>query len=244
MEDKKAKEKLTPAIDLLESSIKLWWQNLAKFILASAWGFIYSLIPMALILLFYFLGYKVFSLAYFGAIFYLLLFLGFCVIFYFLIRSYMTLFLLIKRNYEGNPLTVFKETRSLFWPYLGLVLLTALLVLLWSCLFIIPGIIFSIFYSFAAYAFFFEDKRGGKAIKRSQELVKGYFWPIIGRFLLLFIVLWTAEILITIPLSKLAVESLAWNFYYYFVQVFNFIITPISILFSYQIFKDLARIKK
>ena len=104
--------------------------------------------------------------------------------------------------------------------------------------------IFSIFYSFAAYAFFFEDKRGGKAIKRSQELVKGYFWPIIGRFLLLFIVLWTAEILITIPLSKLAVESLAWNFYYYFVQVFNFIITPISILFSYQIFKDLARIKK
>ncbi len=247
MEDeKKVKEKLTPTIDLLESSIKVWWKNLAKFIMVSVWGFIYALIPMAIILLFTIITLKSGNIdsIYFEMIAFIFLILGFCAIFYFMIRSYVALFLLIKKDYEGKPLKIFKETRSLAWSYIGLALLTALLVLLWSLLLIIPGIIFSVFYSLAVYVFFFEDKRGMAAIKRSKELVTGYFWPILGRILFLAVILWVVAMIITAPLDKLSEQGLAWSIYSYFVQLFNFIIAPISILYSYRIYQDLVKIKK
>ncbi len=244
-EEKKVKEKLTPTIDLFESSIKVWWKNLAKFIMVSVWGFIYALIPMAAILVLTLsvtksgmpTGYlKISSVLVFT--------LGLCVVFYFMARSYMALFLLIKKNYEGKPLEIFKETRSIAFPYIGLALLTAVLVLLWSLLLIIPGLIFSVFYSFAIYTFFFENKRGMKAIKRSKELVKGYFWPVLGRIIFLAIILWVFGMVVAAPLGRFPQESFSRGMYSYFVQLLNFIITPISLLYSYNIYRDLVKIKK
>lgn len=244
-EEKKVKEKLTPTIDLFESSIKVWWKNLAKFIMVSVWGFIYALIPMAAILVLTLSATKSGMPTGYLKISSVLVFtLGLCVVFYFMARSYMALFLLIKKNYEGKPLEIFKETRSIAFPYIGLALLTAVLVLLWSLLLIIPGLIFSVFYSFAIYTFFFENKRGMKAIKRSKELVKGYFWPVLGRIIFLAIILWVFGMVVAAPLGRFPQESFSRGMYSYFVQLLNFIITPISLLYSYNIYRDLVKIKK
>lgn len=245
-EEKKIKEKLTPTLDLFELSVRIWWKNLVKFILVGVWGFIYALIPVAVILLFAIimsrqgdnvsLSLEIVSL--------LAFFFGFCAAIYFMIRGYIGAFLLIKKNYEGKPLEIFKETKSLAAPYIGLSILTAVLVLLWSLLLIVPGIIYSVFYSLAIYVFFFEGKRGMAALRRSQELVKGYWWPVFGRVCFLTAVMWVFGMVISIPSDMLQEQSVAWRLYNGIIQLFNFLIGPISLLFSYQIYKDLVNIKK
>lgn len=163
---------------------------------------------------------------------------------YFYIRTYMALFLLVKEGYRGKELDIFRSTYRQFWPYLGLVLLTTVFVLLWSLLLIIPGIIFSILYSLVVYVYFFEGKRGMKAIKRSVRLVKGYWWPVFGRFLFLGIILWLFTVIISTPMYVAAKDSVFYVLWNAIVQIISFLIGPISLLFTYYIYKDLVKIKK
>lgn len=240
------KQKLTPVLTNLESAIKIWWKNLAKFIGVYLWGLLYALIPLAIAALLFGLelwqGDKL-NLASRIAI-NVLIVLGALAALYFSIRAYAGIFLLVKKNYEGKEKDIFKETKNYFWPYLGLSLLTAVFVLLWTLLLIIPGIIYSILYSFAVYAFFFEDKKGLAAIKRSVQLAKGYWWAIFGRFLVLGVLLWLFMVIISLPLSASSEGNAFYIIWNAFIQVISFIIGPISLLFSYHIYQDLVKIKK
>lgn len=240
------KEKLTPVFDLFESAVSVWWKNLIKFIFVGAWGFIYALIPLAIMVFFGFiilkqgngapLALEVSSIVIFTVCF--------AAIIYFLLQGYVGVFLLVKKNYEGGSLETFKEARKYVLSYIGLALMVSVFVLLWSLLLIIPGIIYSILYSLAIYVFFFEGKKGMAAIKRSKELVKGYWWAVFGRVCFLAFVMWIFGVVITVPLSFMPEKSILWYMYYGLVQLANFLIGPISLLFSYQIYKDLVRIKK
>lgn len=73
-----------------------------------------------------------------------------------------------------------KKVWGLFWVEL----LKSLVVWGGLLLLIIPGIVWSIKYGLAPYAFLIEGKRGGKALKRSAELSKGYRWAIFKRVIL------------------------------------------------------------
>ena len=163
---------------------------------------------------------------------------------YFWTRAYIGIFLLVKKNYQGEAAETYEETKKLFWPYIGLSLLTGLLILLWSLLLIIPGIIFSFIYSFAIYAFFFEDKRGMSAISRSKEIIKGYFWPVVGRFLFLCLLVWLLMLIFAVPMETLpenSVAAQAWNFV---AQIVSLLISPIVLIYVYNIYTDLVKVKK
>lgn len=60
-----------------------------------------------------------------------------------------------------------------FWAYLWLNVIIFVKTLLWSLLFIIPGIIMSVRYSLAGVSFFEKGLRGDAAVQHSSGLVKG-----------------------------------------------------------------------
>lgn len=66
-----------------------------------------------------------------------------------------------------------KEAGKVLASYVWLYVIIVVKVLLWSLLFIIPGIIMAVRYALAGTAFFAEGKRGNAAVKRSLELTKG-----------------------------------------------------------------------
>jgi hypothetical protein len=239
------KVKITPVFTLLAEAVKIWGKNLRKFIMVYLVGIFFALLPLLAILVVYSLSNLMGNTA--ELAWWLLLILvsivGGIFAFYFALRAYMALFLLVKKNYVGDEMLIFKETAPLFWPYVGLVLLTAGLVLLWTLLLIIPGIIYSIFYSLACYAFFFEGKTGMTAIRRSIQLVRGYWWPVLGRFIVLGVVLWLVMLIISLPLSFTSLNSNFYQIWSGVIQVINFLIGPIALLFTYQIYKDLVKIK-
>ena len=69
-----------------------------------------------------------------------------------------------------------------FWGVVISILVT-LAVGLGTLLLIIPGIIFSVWFSFSLYTFVLENKKGTEALSSSRQLVKGKFWPILWRWI-------------------------------------------------------------
>lgn len=237
------KEKLEPSMDNLENSIKLWWNNFSIFFRVYLEALLYPVIafiavailmvlenyapnpePIRVLFVFAFIIAIVFSI-------------------YFLTRAYLGIALLVDRDYKGASKEIFAETKSLFWPYFALAILSTILIVLWSLLLIIPGIIYSVFYSFAIFVFLFENKRGKKALNRSRELVKGYFWPVFGRTLLVGIFISIIMGILSAPAGFFEEGTpmfVAWNT---LIQIIAFLVAPISTIFTYRMYKDLLKIK-
>ena len=73
-----------------------------------------------------------------------------------------------------------KTSGSELASYVWLYVIIFVKVLLWSLLFIIPGIIMAVRYSLAGTSFFAEGKRGNAAVKRSLELTRGAWFTTFG----------------------------------------------------------------
>jgi hypothetical protein len=238
-----SRPKISGLETLLKSSINEWRNNLRKFIEIYLWGVYYSLIPLAIVFLSIFISLS-FDHTLIRLITVIALVLSIFTIVYFFTQAYSGMFIFLKKNFQGSAKESFKEARPFIWLFIWLSVLTSILVILWSLLLIIPGIIFSIYYSLAVYVFFFEGKKGMEAIKRSKALVKGYWWPVFGRTIGFSLIVWLFMILVSIP-NMIAVEnSWFWHLWNVVVQVISYLIGPIAIIFSYKIYRDLVNMKK
>lgn len=66
--------------------------------------------------------------------------------------------------------------------YLWISILVGLIILGGMFLFIIPGLMFAVWYSFALLVFVLEGTKGYEALKKSKALVTGRFWPVVWRW--------------------------------------------------------------
>lgn len=234
------KAKMTSPIDMLEESVREWWRYVVKFVMIYVWSIKYALIPIAALILAYALNFWL------GAnmiVTVLVSIIASLVAIYFLTRAQIASFLLVKQDYQDKEEELFKSSAPLFWPYIGLALLQALVVIAWTLLLIIPGIIYGIFYSLASYVFFVEGKRGWAAISRSRNLVRGYWWAIAGRLFLLGVFLWAIITVVSIPLALLTENSLGWQIYNALVQVVSFLIGPISLIYCFRLYRELVKLQ-
>lgn len=93
----------------------------------------------------------------------------------------------IARRYTGQDA---KDVRSeletakpLFWPAVLASILAGLIILGGMILFIIPGIIFSIWYAFVLYAVALDNNTATGSLKASKDLVTGRWWSVFWRLL-------------------------------------------------------------
>lgn len=124
----------------------------------------------------------------------------------------------------------FKQSLKTAWPKLGsffwVSLLAGLAVFGGLILFVIPGIIFGVWFCLSIFVFVSEDLRGTSALKRSKQLIQGYFWPVLGRMLIVGFVVWL-------------ISSIK-----FFGPIINiFFSVPFTIVFQYLLFEDLKRVK-
>lgn len=120
----------------------------------------------------------------------------------FLTFGYTSYFLKVSRNENATYQELFSKTK-MFVPYILISLLTGLFVLLWSFLFIIPGIIASIGYSMVLFvALDNPELSASEVLTKSKEMMNGhkmdYFvlqlsflgWAILGIFTFGILYLW------------------------------------------------------
>ncbi len=119
---------------------------------------------------------------------------------------------------------------SFFW--VGL--LQCIIVFGGFLLFAIPGIIFSVWFSFATYIFIAEGTGGMNAILKSKEYVAGYWWKILWRFI--FIGLVVFGINFAIMIVSLVIPVLP--------NLLMIFVTPLTVIYSFLIYKNLKAIKE
>jgi hypothetical protein len=94
-----------------------------------------------------------------------------------------SLTLLATRSYEGATVASVDLIKSAFHktlPLLGLSILYALSITIGLILFIVPGVLFAVWFSLSYFAMYDENLGPIDAMKRSKELVSGHFIEIIG----------------------------------------------------------------
>lgn len=79
--------------------------------------------------------------------------------------------------------TMFSESSNLILPVMIVSVLVFLIVFGGSLLLIIPGIIFTVWYSFTFYTVVFENKKGFESLSSSKSLVVGRWWAVLWRML-------------------------------------------------------------
>lgn len=121
--------------------------------------------------------------------------------------------------------------RQQLWNFAGLLLLWFLLIAGGSLLLIIPGVIFTIWFLFCQYVLAEERVGGLKALEKSRQLVRDYWWPVFGRFMLL--------LLLTLTISNLAgrIPAIGSSIN----LVLSLLLTPFSLFYYYLLYEDLKR---
>lgn len=245
---------ISSPVDLLKKSIKVYqmgFVDLLKMLLIPLLG----MIPMAVVMVLY--GGSIFAFKDPGmarlvttGILAILMMLAFIIMIYVGVTAKIGMYRLIKNRLESvgsvgakNVKEIFNESKKYFWKFIGVSFLTGLFVILWSFLFIIPGIIFAVYYSFSIWALVCEDYEATAALKRSKELVKGYWWSVVGRFLFFGLVYIAFVLVLSIPylfMGDTAISEIAWDL---IMNIFSFIISPLLFIYNYFIYNDLVKIK-
>jgi len=141
------------------------------------------------------------------------------------------LYLIIHRAEKIGVIDCYKKALSLFFPYLLIYIMFWLVILVGSIFLIIPGIIFYIYLNFSFFVLVEEGTKGVKALSRSKKLVKGYWWQVFLREIVIMIVLFvSAWVIGQIPVIGFSLGLV--------------LATPFVLIFSYLIYKDLKRIKQ
>lgn len=133
-----------------------------------------------------------------------------------------------------------EATRPLFLSYIWVVILGALFVLLGLILFIIPGIVIAVWLCFSYFTVILEERRGMDALKASKELVRGLWFAIFGRLVLLVVAVMLIMMVVTLCAETIFGKG---DFSELIVTIANLIVSPFGFVYTYQLYVDVKRAK-
>lgn len=153
------------------------------------------------------------------------------------------------RKLESDPTTQisiksqYKYGLGLFWSTIFVMIITLLILAGASMLFVIPGIVVSLYIGFYIFALVLDDKRGFATLTESYALVKGRWWPVLGRMCVLILIS-LASSLVTAGLGfifrkvfGLGLESTAYLGFSSIVNiVFYVFLTPLLMIYTYKVY--------
>ena len=141
------------------------------------------------------------------------------------------------KNDIGTKEAYARSFKSAF-SYILVVILGTLVITGGFVLFVIPGVVFSLWFSLSVYSFVFEERKGLEALYRSKQLVEGNFWKIAWRFIFISII----AIIIAIPLAIL--EKVLNGSHRFVDSVGQLFLIPLVVFFGAVLFQNLVRLKQ
>jgi len=148
---------------------------------------------------------------------------------------------------KQGTLYSYKQALGIFWPYLWVKIHYLFKVLCWAVFFIIPGIVFGVFYNFSGMTLLIDNKRGAEALILSQNIIKPNLLKYLSYMLQILISLLAAcWLLITIFDSFILLLTLKGNIFMarmvdYMEIVFIAMAGFYFLTFYYYLYKDLKK---
>jgi hypothetical protein len=104
---------------------------------------------------------------------------------------------------------------------------------------IIPGIWLSVALAFRYFTFLIEGRRGTDALRESRDYIKGYWWAVLGRSILLGLALIVVTIVLQIPLG-IIFGPLGSSIGQLIMTTFTL---PFGMVFLYKMYENLRTMK-
>jgi len=136
----------------------------------------------------------------------------------------------------------YKRALPKIFPFLWISILTSLITSGGFLLFIIPGLIFSIWFLFGGYVLVWENLKGMDALFRSKQLVSGYWWKVFWRDLAVSLF----SFIISLPFSLIRgiAEVLKIPFLGLVKYIPSLFLFPYVTVFVFLIYEDLKKLKE
>ncbi|MBI4970486.1 MAG: hypothetical protein HZC17_01405 [Candidatus Omnitrophica bacterium] len=175
-----------------------------------------------------------------------------CVIVITLWSSAALIFAISKASESMGAVEAGKKAWAVVMKYFVVSFLAALVVAAGMILFVIPGIYLAVGLSMAPLVAIIEyqDVTIVSALKKSRAYVKGYWWPVFGRFLFLLLILFGFGIilglLLFLPLTFFASLSREINSMLRPIgsALIDVILTPFSTIYWFMIYSGLKQMKQ
>lgn len=127
----------------------------------------------------------------------------------------------------------YKQAMKYFWKYIILSILLSLILIVGFILFIIPGIIFSVWFAFATFVLVMENAGVIESLKRSKSYVKGKWWAVAIRLVVMSLIAFI------IGIGSAAVGSMLPEMLGGLVEVVvSILMVPYLIAFTYLLYQD------
>ncbi len=159
-----------------------------------------------------------------------------------------------KPKINGDFVSAYVGFGQFFWSAVWISLLTALAFFGGLIFFIVPGIIVGLLLLFSNYVYLSEGKRGLSALVKSWYYVRGSLWDLVGKYVFFALITILPSIFISTlsyPYSHVVInpfdgtkEVVLPTLSQIAIQLYtSFVTLPLSILYSYKIFKTLSASK-
>jgi hypothetical protein len=149
-----------------------------------------------------------------------------------------------------NIIKQYKSSFGFFWSFVLLMIILILATYGSFALFIIPGIVISVYVLFSIFTFTVDGKRGIASMVESFRLVQGYWWQVFGRMLFLALIFIGLGILLEIIIFILAlvgshiVPSVILAICAPIILfVFDICAASLSTVYTYNLYKSLKEVK-
>src|SRR3989344_9631666 len=222
-------------IDLLKESWKVYAQNFKLF-------FKLILLSLAFLLVFVLVGAVALAIFSFTGFSLILIVIGVISVLAIIVSQLwiqVAMMFAVKTLLDGKTVSSIKNllelAKPLILPYLGLSLVSMFLVVGGYMLFLIPGFILSIWFWFGMFVLIDENKRGMNVLLVSRDYIKGFIVKVFTRWFLFGILTAVVSSLPSLLLKDTSYEGLSSIY----STVISFIITPLSLIYGYLLYKSL-----
>lgn len=140
---------------------------------------------------------------------------------------------------DNRSLTVkeaYKGAASFFWRYLGLTIVMMVILFIGFILFIIPGIILSIWFAFSTFILILERSAIKEALSRSREYVRGRWWGVFGRVVVMTLIL----VVLTIVVSGISAFIPSDVVTEVIIAGFSLFLAPLGVGYMYLMYQDIS----
>lgn len=136
----------------------------------------------------------------------------------------------------------YKRSAGKFFKYLLLVIVLTIILIPAFLLLILPGIWLSVAFSFAMFFLLLQNASIKNSLKASFNLVKGHWWAVFGRAIILGLIGLVFVIILEFVFGFFGI-LLGGDMAYGVKSALSFILTPFSTAYMYLMFKDLLATK-
>lgn len=140
---------------------------------------------------------------------------------------------------DNTHLTIseaYEKAQVFFWRYIGMWFVLMITLGIAFLLLVIPGVILSVWFTFAVYVLVLENEKIIASIKKSREYVRGRWWAVFGRLAAGFLMVLLVMMVAFIPLIWL--NEVASNL---IGTVLNIFLLPLGAAYIYFMYQDVKK---